>query len=155
MVRSALRFVLAQDVSVAVTGLRSVEEAETAAKVGNEYNGLTETEKKRFGAQFDGKQCRDCGLCLPCPQNLDIAALLRFRTLSFTYRLKKWAKKLFDGLEVGVENRTDCGDCEAKCPYELPIISMLLNSSEGHAVLVLGKTRHAVNQKILMALRLF
>ena len=125
MVRSALRFVLAQDVSVAVTGLQSIEEAETAAKVGNEYNGLTETEKKRFSAQFDGKQCRDCGLCLPCPQNLDIAALLRFRTLSVTYGLKKWAKKLFDGLEVGVEKCTDCGDCETKCPYKIPIISML------------------------------
>ena len=67
MVRSAIRFVLVQDVSVAVTGLRSIEEAETAAKVGNEYNGLTEDDKKRFRVQFDGEYCRDCGLCLPLP----------------------------------------------------------------------------------------
>jgi len=125
MVRSALMFVLANDVSVAVTGLQSIEEVETAAKVGNEYNGLTDEEKKRFRVQFDGKQCRDCGLCLPCPQSLDIAAMLRFRTLSVTYGLKKWAKKLFDGLEVGVENCTKCGECEIKCPYQIPIISML------------------------------
>jgi predicted aldo/keto reductase-like oxidoreductase len=125
MVRSALRFVFAQDVSVAVTGVQSVEEVETAAKVGNEYNGLTEEEKKRFRVQFDGKQCRDCGLCLPCPQNLDIAAMLRFHTLSVTYGLKNWSKKLFDGLEVGVENCTECGECETKCPHKIPIISML------------------------------
>jgi predicted aldo/keto reductase-like oxidoreductase len=128
MVRSALRFVLAQDISVAVTGLRSVEEAKTAAKVGNEYNRLTEDEKERFRVQFDGKQCRDCGLCLPCPQNLDIAAMLRFHMLYGTYGLKNWAKKLFDGLDIGVENCTECGECEVKCPYELPIISMLLNT---------------------------
>jgi predicted aldo/keto reductase-like oxidoreductase len=124
MVSSALRFVLAQDVSVAVTGLQTIEEVE-AAKVGSEYEGLTEDEKKRFSIQFDGKHCRDCGLCLPCPQNLDIAAILRFHTLYVTYGLKNWAKKLLEGLEVGVEYCTECGECETKCPYEIPIISML------------------------------
>jgi predicted aldo/keto reductase-like oxidoreductase len=125
MVRSALRFVLAQDVSVVVTGLKSIEEVETAAKAGEEYKGLTDDEEKGFRVQFDGKYCRDCGLCLPCPQNLDIAAMLRFHTLSVTYGLKNWAKKLYGGLEVVVANCTKCGECETKCPYEIPIIIML------------------------------
>jgi predicted aldo/keto reductase-like oxidoreductase len=125
MVHNALRFVLEQDVSLVVPGLKSIEEVEIAAKVGEGYMGLTSDEEKRFRAQFDGKYCRDCGLCLPCPQNLDIAAILRFHTLSVTYGLKNWAKKLYDGLEVGVENCTKCGECEPKCPYKLPIISML------------------------------
>lgn len=125
MVRNAIRFVLAQDVSVVVTGMKSIEEVETAAKVGEAYRGLTEDEEKRFRAQFDGKYCRDCGLCLPCPQNLDIAAILRFHTLSVTYGLKNWAKKLYDGLEVDVDECTKCGECEPKCPYKLPIICML------------------------------
>ncbi len=124
-VRSALRFVLSHDVSVVVTGLRSVEEVETVAKVGNEYDRLTEEEKKRFKVSFNDKQCRDCGLCLPCPQNLDIPAILRFHTLSVTYGLKVWASKLFEGLNVGVENCTECGDCETKCPYEIPILEIL------------------------------
>ena len=125
MVRSALRFVLAQDVSVAVTGLQSVEEVETAAKTGNEYNGLTEEEKKRFRVQLDDEHCRDCGFCHPCPQNLDVAAILRFHTLFVAYGLKNWSKKLFEGLEVGAEKCTKCGECETICPYELPVISML------------------------------
>jgi predicted aldo/keto reductase-like oxidoreductase len=123
MVRSALKFVLDQEVSVVVTGFKSVEEVETAAKIGNEFNGLTVEEKKRFRIQFDGQQCRDCGLCMPCPENLDIAAMLRFHTLSLTYGLKTWAKKLFNGLEVKVENCNKCGECETKCPYKLPIIN--------------------------------
>jgi predicted aldo/keto reductase-like oxidoreductase len=125
MVRSALGFVLAQDVSVVVTGLKSIEEVETAAKVGESYSRLTSDEEECFRVQFDRKYCRDCGLCLPCPQNLDIAAILRFHTLSVTYGLKKWAKKLYEGLEVGVENCTKCGECEPKCPYEIPIMSIL------------------------------
>jgi predicted aldo/keto reductase-like oxidoreductase len=125
MVRSALRFVLAQDVSVVVTGLKSIEEVETAAKVGESYSGLTGDEEERFRVQFDGEYCRDCGLCLPCPQNLDIAAILRFHTLYVTYGLKNWAKKLYEGLEVGVNECTKCGECEPKCPYEIPVMSML------------------------------
>ncbi|UCC57630.1 MAG: aldo/keto reductase [Candidatus Bathyarchaeum sp.] len=125
MVQNAIRFVLAQDVSVVVTGMKSIEEVETAAKVGEAYRGLTEDEEKRFRAQFEGKYCRDCGLCLPCPQNLDTAAILRFHTLSVTYGFKNWAKRLYDGLEVDVDKCTECGECEPKCPYKLPIISML------------------------------
>ena len=125
MVRNALRFVLAQDVSVVVPGLRSIEEVEVAAKVGEEYRGLTRDEEKRFRVRLDRNYCRDCGLCLPCPQNIDIAAILRFHTLSVTYGLINWAKKLYEGLEVGVDDCTKCGECEPKCPYKLPIIDML------------------------------
>jgi predicted aldo/keto reductase-like oxidoreductase len=128
MVRSALRYVLAQDVSVVVTGFKSVEEVETSAKVGEEYRELTRDEKGRFSVQFDEPYCRDCGLCLPCPQNLDIAAILRFHTLSTTYGLENWAKKLYSGLEVDVASCSECGECEPRCPYELPIMQMLLET---------------------------
>ena len=125
MVRNALNFALSQDVSVVLTGFKSIEEVETAAQVGNEYRELTEAEKNHFSIQFDGEHCRDCGLCLPCPQNIDIAAVLRFHALSTTYGLKSWAKKLYNGLEVNVTECTECGECEPKCPYNLPIMSML------------------------------
>jgi len=125
MVRNALNFALSQDVSVVLTGFKSIEEVETAAQVGNEYRQLTEAEKSHFSIQFDGKHCRDCGLCLPCPQNIDIAAVLRFHALSKTYGLKNWAKKLYNGLEVNATECTECGECEPKCPYNLPIMSML------------------------------
>jgi len=124
-VRNALSYVLAQEVSVVVPGLRSIEEVETAARVGEEYEGLRHDEKERFSVRLGWDYCRDCGLCRPCPQNLDIAAVLRFHTLFAVYGLKNWSEKLYGGLEVGVENCTKCGECEPKCPYKLPIVNML------------------------------
>ena len=62
MVRNAIRFVLAQDVSVVVTGFKSIEEVEIAAKIGENYKGSTRDEEKRFRVQFDRKYCRGCGL---------------------------------------------------------------------------------------------
>lgn len=125
MVSSAIRFVLSRDVSVTVTGFKSVEEVEVATKVGENYSELTSEEKEHFNINFESEHCRDCGLCLPCPENIDIAAILRFSMFSDTYGLTGWAKKLYSGLEFNATECTECGECEPKCPYNLPIISRL------------------------------
>lgn len=120
-VNNALRYVLSQDVAAVIPGLRSFREVETAAQTGNQYNGLTAQEQKSFNFNLDESNCRDCGQCMPCPQNINIAAILRFHTLYEAYSLKTWAKKLFNGLEIKADKCTRCGECEPKCPYKLPI----------------------------------
>jgi uncharacterized protein len=117
---SALRFVLSQDVSSVIAGVRTLSQAETSANAGNSYTGLTETEQKRFSSAL-GNFCRDCGECMPCPQNVNIPAALRFHSFSEIYGLKQWAKKLYSGLDVKANKCSGCGVCEPKCPYKLPI----------------------------------
>lgn len=128
MVQRALRFALAQDIAAAVVGMRSVDEVEVAVDVGNKYRGLTSYEEELFKVKLE-EHCRDCGLCLPCPQNLNIPAILRFHMLYEAYNLKNWAKNLYKGLEVGADKCTKCGECKPKCPYNLPIIEMLEKAS--------------------------
>jgi predicted aldo/keto reductase-like oxidoreductase len=123
-VKSALRYVLGQDVACVIPGLRSIHEAEVAATVGDEYSGLTVEEQKHFS--FDlGDYCRDCGACMPCPQKVNIPAILRFQSFQDLYGLKEWAKKLYGGLEVKADKCTGCGECEPKCPYKLQIAKKL------------------------------
>jgi predicted aldo/keto reductase-like oxidoreductase len=125
MVENALRFVLSQDIATVIPGLKSIQEVETAAKTAEQYNGLTEEEKNHFRFNLGEDFCRDCGQCLPCAQNINIAAILRFQTLYEVYGLKAWSKKLYNGLETNVDKCTECGICEAKCPYKLSIATML------------------------------
>ncbi len=125
MVNSALMYVLSQDVSSVIPGLRSIGEVEIAAKAGEHYAGLTAKEKERFNFILGTNYCQDCGQCLPCPQNLNIAAILRFHSLFQVYHLKGWAKKLYNGLEVKADRCIKCYECEVKCPYQLPVVSML------------------------------
>lgn len=124
MVKTALSYVLAQDVSVVVPGYSSVREVEVAANIGQEYAGLSSTEEKRFNVEL-GDYCRDCGECQPCPQNLNVPAILRFCLFAETFGLKKWAKELYRAQEVRVEKCSACHECEQKCPYQLPIVSIL------------------------------
>ena len=125
MAATALRYVLSQDISVTIPGLRSIEEVETAAKAGNEYTALAQEEKKRFTPKLGTDHCRDCGQCLPCPQNIDISAVLRFHMFCTDYGLRNWVKKLYSGIEVNAGNCTQCGECTQKCPYQLAIIEKL------------------------------
>ena len=124
MTHSALRFVLSQDIAVTIPGVKSVAEVEVAAKTGAEFAGLTAEEEKRFTVQL-GDYCRDCGECLPCPEGVDVAAVLRFHSLAKAYGLREWAEKLYGGLEVKADKCSRCGLCEPKCPYKLPIAKML------------------------------
>jgi hypothetical protein len=130
IVSGALRYVLSQDIAVTIPGLKSIGEVEVAVKVGRDFDGLTQREKDSFNVQVGEGYCRDCGLCMPCPQNLNIAAILRFHTLYSAYGLKNWATKLYDGLEVKVDKCSECGQCIAKCPYQLPITSMLQKAKD-------------------------
>jgi uncharacterized protein len=124
-VNNALRYVLSQDVSVVIPGLKSICEVETAAKIGQEYKGLTPEEVERFNFELTERSCRDCGLCLPCPEKINIPAILRFYAFYETYDLKEWAKKLYSGLDTKADKCTRCGDCEPKCPYQVPISNKL------------------------------
>lgn len=134
-VQRALRFVVAQDISTAVVGMRSIDEVEVAVDFGNKYEGLTSYKEEIFKVNLES-HCRDCGLCLPCPQNLNIPAILRFHMFYEAYNLKNWAKKLYESLEVGADKCAKCGECELKCPYNLSIIEMLEK-----AFVDLGKAR--------------
>jgi predicted aldo/keto reductase-like oxidoreductase len=127
-VRSALRYVLSKEISVTIPGLKSINEVEIAAKIGEEYSGLSAEEQKLFEVSLSRRYCRDCGECLPCPKGIDIAAVLRFKTLAEDYGLEGWAKKLYDNLEVKYPECNRCGQCESKCPYAIKIEHELQNA---------------------------
>lgn len=124
MVQNALRYVLSLDVSVVIPGLRSIREVDISVNAGECYSGLTEQEEKRFSFQLDD-YCRDCGQCMPCAQNVNIPAILRFQALNEKYRLRNWASKLYSGLEVQTFKCNSCNLCEPKCPYKLNIKNRL------------------------------
>ncbi len=124
MARNALRFVLSQDISVVIPGMKSIEEVEVAAKTGNEYCQQSRREPDNLTLS-SVDYCRDCGMCLPCPKEIDIAAILRFYALSELYDLRDWARKLYGGLENKADKCDGCGQCTSRCLYNLAIVEKL------------------------------
>jgi predicted aldo/keto reductase-like oxidoreductase len=134
-VRTALRYVLGNgDVDVAIPGMMSAAEIEENVAVGSgsfalsqEDLRLIEEDRIQLGDQF----CRACDYCQPCPQGIPISFVLR--TEDQFLRLTGWTHRLLRRIpesEAKVASCQRCGQCEEKCPYQLPIMDLLPEKME-------------------------
>jgi len=132
----ALRFVLANPaVDVAIPGMTNLRELEENARVGEKFQVMTEAEKLELikAAEELGKDfCRNCGYCLPCPEEVRIPVILRHLGYYKRYGLVEWAKGRYRMVEVKADACLECGQCQEKCPYSLNIPEML---KEAHMLL--------------------
>lgn len=128
----ALRFVLAHDIHTMVPGFSSVKEVESAAKVGEEFTGLTQQEKAdlRFGELPPPPFCRECGLCVPCPDGLNIPLILGLDKYYTFHGITNWTREVYERLNTRADSCTKCAKCEPKCPYKLPILEMLSQANQ-------------------------
>lgn len=125
----SLRFILEnKNISVAIPGMDNIEQVKENARVGNEYRKLNSaerdiilTEAKELGTEF----CRRCGYCAPCPKGIDIPSQFLMEGYYTRYNLKDWAKERYMAFSSKASDCIECGQCETRCPYNLPIRNML------------------------------
>lgn len=120
----ALRFALAQEVDVVIPGLGSPGEVEEAVAVGKSYRPLSPVEMRRLLAEvkeLGTEFCRQCGYCLPCPSGIDIPFVFRLEGYQDRYDAAEWANQQYLSLTTKAGKCEQCGECESRCPYRLPI----------------------------------
>jgi len=127
-----LRYVLAHDISLVIVGFRTIPEIQKAIQVAENFTGLTEEEKRifRFGQLPPEPWCRECGKCLPCPEFIPIPTVLRYYKFFKFYGLREYPRNRYRALSTRANVCTECGECEPRCPYKLPIMSMLKEADE-------------------------
>jgi len=105
----ALKFVLAHPISTVIPGFSSIEEIESAAKIGREFVGLTPQEVKnlRFGELPLSPFCRWCGLCRPCPEGLNIPLILTLQTYHTFHGIRNWTRQVYDKLSTEMLFQTE------------------------------------------------
>ena len=125
----ALRYICANpDVTVVIPGMAAPEElAQNVAAVAD-ASPLTEQEKqameqirKELGTQF----CRRCNYCQPCTVGINISGCFLFEGYHKRYGLQQWAQSRYATLDKTASDCIECGACEERCPYNLPIRQML------------------------------
>lgn len=123
----ALKFILNnENVTLAIPGMYTVEEAEQNAVVQiGAYTDEEAAELDRIRSLLNGTFCRRCGYCLPCTAGIQIPVMFTFQGYLNRYGLKDWAKPRYEAMAHKPEDCTGCGLCESRCPYQLPIRSML------------------------------
>ena len=128
----AFKYLLQFPDVVAIPGIEKIHEIEEISQIYEGAARMTATERKQMKQMKDElgtRFCRRCDYCQPCEQGIPISMLMTFPT--FVKRLPPdWYLKspfIPDGMAKAA-NCTECGECEARCPFNLPIREMIKES---------------------------
>lgn len=130
----ALRYLnQCQDVTVVIPGMADEAELEQNLAAMEDTSPLTQQEldemdtiRRSLGTQF----CRRCNYCAPCTVGIQIPSVFLMQGYLTRYNLEDWARKRYATLEVKASACVQCGACETRCPYNLPIREMLKKAAE-------------------------
>ena len=131
---AALKFVLSNpDVSCACSGMNSLEQLTENVTTVDAFDGLSPSERSQMLAILDEfhnlqeRFCTTCGYCVPCPEGVDIPGNFKIYNYERVFGLRSWAHDQYVDMDPGkrAERCTECGECEPKCPNDIPIREQL------------------------------
>jgi predicted aldo/keto reductase-like oxidoreductase len=110
-----------------ILGIERVEEMEEVVSIMAGPEDMTPGEREemeRLRDELGNRFCRRCGYCQPCPEGISVQLLMITDSL---IRRMPPDNVYADLAQVvrAAESCTECGECEDKCPYELPIRDMI------------------------------
>lgn len=125
----AMRYICAnENVSVIIPGMAEEKELQQNLAAVNNSAPLTAEEleamaevRKELGSNF----CRRCGYCAPCTVGIGIPAALVAEGYALRYDLREYGEQRYEASGAPASSCVDCGLCEERCPYHLPIRQML------------------------------
>lgn len=125
----AMRFIASnKDITVNIPGMANEDELKQNVAAACDPVPLSEDDLKEvqnirdtLGNQF----CRRCNYCQPCTMGINISFCFTINGYLTRYGLKDWAIGRYKGMAVEPNACIECGMCESRCPYHLPIIEML------------------------------
>lgn len=134
----AIRYILNNpDVTVVIPGMYDVSEIEKNKAAADDISPMSEAEqaeieqvKEQLGTNF----CRRCNYCAPCTAGINIPSVFLFDGYLSRYGLEGWARERYQTLAVKADACVECGECETRCPYHLPIREMLKKAAADFAM---------------------
>jgi len=124
----AFRYLLQFPGVVPDPGIERVEEMAEIKALAEERAGLTPADWDEIEAirgELGTRFCRRCNYCQPCPQGIPIPGVLSYRS---TWKRMPPERTLGEGWLRNMDladTCLECGECEERCPYDLPIRELL------------------------------
>jgi predicted aldo/keto reductase-like oxidoreductase len=84
-----------------------------------------EAEMDRLRAELGTRFCRRCGYCQPCPEDVPIQMIMILESMMKRMPAGSFFPEWGTEIVPQAENCVQCGECEEKCPYHLPIREMM------------------------------
>jgi predicted aldo/keto reductase-like oxidoreductase len=90
-----------------------------------EMTPAEEADMARLRAELGTRFCRRCGYCQPCPEGVSVSILMLLESIIKRMPVERLNVGWGAQAVATAENCVQCGECEAKCPYGLPIREMM------------------------------
>ncbi len=94
-----------------------------------------EADKAGLGGDF----CRGCGYCMPCPQEIVINQCARMSLMIRRAPTVSWLSEPWQAEMCKIDTCIECGACMTRCPYELPIPSLLKKNRDDYFAVLAEK----------------
>ena len=112
---------------VTIPGIEKISEIEEIVKILEgpcEMTAAEEKEMQQIRRELDKKFCHRCDYCQPCTAEIPISVVMSAPNISKRLPPQQLFSLLDNAMKKTAEC-TQCGDCEERCPYNLPIREMI------------------------------
>jgi uncharacterized protein len=107
-----------------------IEEIAALVESGDVLKGEEQKEAEEIVRRLGKRFCRRCGYWQPCPQGVPIQQCMLFDSFVARFSPENLASGPAKGVLEKAPKCIECGVCESKCPYELPIMDMVKEATE-------------------------
>lgn len=107
-----------------IPGIEKTSEIEQIVQIMEQPPGLTRDEKgeiERLRKELGIQYCRRCDYCQPCTAGIAISTVMTSNTFFKRMPPERIFSKSFAGPVEKAAECTECGNCEERCPFHLPI----------------------------------
>ena len=107
-----------------------------------EVKSIIEKDRKELSGDF----CRGCGYCMPCPMGIQISECARMIQMIRRSPSQGQLGAEAQAMMANIHNCVKCGKCMDKCPYSLPIPTLLEKNLEDYEAIIEGRIEVAVTK---------
>ncbi len=125
-----MRFLLDYPETLPIPGMQSIAEVDenVAAMQAGRLTAADREEIERAKQEMGNTFCRRCDYCQPCPAGINISDVMYSHTIWKRMPLKKIFNSFFGKQLAQVDECIDCGLCESRCPFDLPIREIMVKN---------------------------
>jgi predicted aldo/keto reductase-like oxidoreductase len=129
----AFKYLLQFSDVLPLVGIEKMWEIEEIVQLVEGPKEMTEVEKREMQQLIDElgtRFCRRCDYCQPCQMEIPISLVMTSRSFFKRIPPERFFGGMFDGAIDKAAGCIECGECEERCPYDLPIREILAEHVE-------------------------
>jgi len=132
----AFKYLLQFPDVVPIPGIEKPHEIDEIVQILDGPWQMTEEEQaemQRLREELGTRFCRRCDYCQPCEEEIPISMVMVSDSFAKRFPPERFfSGRIADNLAKAA-NCTECGDCEERCPYDLPIREIIAERVEWYS----------------------